>query len=186
MRVGESVDHRDLAVLGEVVDVLLGEGADHDAVDVAAHHVRGVLDGLADAQLDVVGAEEHGLGAELLDADLEAHAGARAGLHEDHGDGAAGEHGMRLAALLSRLELGSEVEQRDHFGRREVVDREEAAAGEVELGDARLELPCGHAALLWRDGRRYDPAPGRRAGEAAAGTGRSAFGPRRVSAARGD
>ena len=72
MVVDEAVDHRDLAVGGEVLDVLLGEGADHDAVDVAAHHVGGVPDGLADAQLDVGGVEEDGLGAELLDAHLEA------------------------------------------------------------------------------------------------------------------
>ena len=128
MVVGETVDHGDLPVLGEVLHVLLGEGADHDAVDVAAHHVGGVLDGLAHAQLDVVGAEEHRLRAELLDADLEAHPRARRGLHEDHGDGAAVEERVRLARLLLRLELGGEVEQAGDLGRGEVVDGEEAAA----------------------------------------------------------
>ncbi len=60
-------------------------------------------------------------------------------------DGAAGEHGVRLTALLRGLELGGQVEQRPHLGRREVVDGQEAAAGEVQLGDTGLQL-CGHAA----------------------------------------
>ena len=171
--VGEAVDHRDLAVLGEVLDVLLGEGADHDAVDVAAHHVGGVLDRLADAELDVVGVEEDGLGAELLDAHLEAHPGARRGLHEDHGDGAAGEQRVRDAVLLRVLELGGEVEQGDDLGRREVVDGEEAATGEVELGEVALGL-LGHGTPF--AGRERDPPRKRRGG----GRTRSAPGPRRL------
>ena len=143
MRIGEAVDHGYLAVLGEVFDVLLGEGTDHDAVDVPAQHVGGVLDGLADAQLDVAGAQEHRLSAELLDADLEAHARTRARLHEDHRHSAPGKERMRRAALLGVLERGGQVEQGDDFGGREVVDREEAAAGEVELGEVALCL-LGH------------------------------------------
>ena len=143
VRVGEPVDDRDLAVAGEVLHVLLGERADHDAVAVPAHHVGGVLDGLADAELDVVGVEEDGLGAQLLDADLEAHARARAGLHEDHRHRAAGEERLRGAPLLRLLERVTEVEQRDDLGGLEVVDGEEAATGEVELGEMALGL-LGH------------------------------------------
>ena len=162
MRVREAVDHRDLAVLGEVLHVLLRERTDHDAVDVAAHHVGRVFDGLAHAQLDVVGVQEHRLRAELLDADLEAHARARAGLHEDHGHGAAGEHGVDLAAYLCGLQLGGEVEQRLDLNGREVVDGQEAAAGEVELGDAALD-GLGHGTPSWR---RLTAAVYRRAGGA--------------------
>ncbi len=168
VRVGEPVDHRDLTIPGEVLHVRLGEGADHDAVHVAAHHVGGVPDGLADAQLDVARIEEHRLGAELLDADLEAHARARRGLHEDHRDGAAGEHGVRLARLLRGLELGRKVEQGGDFRRREVVDGEEAAAGEVELGEPVLE-GLGHGT----SSRRLLTAAVWRRGGDTAGTGRS-------------
>ena len=176
VRVGEAVDHRDLAVVGEVLDVLLGEGADHDAVDVAAHHVGGVLDGLPDAQLDVVGVQEHGLGAELLDPDLEAHARARTGLHEHHGDGAAGEEGMRHAPPAHVLELGGEVEQGDDLGGGEVADGEEAAAGEVELGEVTLCL-LGHGTPF---GRRVADSPRKRRG---GGRTHLASGPRRCHAA---
>ncbi len=151
MSIGKAVDHRHLPVLGEVVNVLLGEGADHDAVYVAAHHVGRVFDRLAHSQLDVVGAQEHGLGAELLDADLEAHPGARAGLHEDHRHGPPGEHGVRLTPFLQGLDLCGEVEQPLHGGRRQVVDGEEAAAAEAQLGDTgadRLRCHCGPLSVV--------------------------------------
>src|SRR3712207_9113205 len=56
--VGEAVDHRDLGMLGELVDVTLGEGADHDRDQVAREHLGRVLDRLAPAELEVR-SEEH-------------------------------------------------------------------------------------------------------------------------------
>ena len=55
-------------------------------------------------------------------------------------DGATGEQRMRLAGLLHGLEVGGQVEQSHDLRRREVVDREEAVALQVQVGDARLEL----------------------------------------------
>ena len=52
-------------------------------------------------------------------------------------------NGVRDAPLLRVLELGGEVEQGDDLGGREVVDGEEAATGEVELGEVALGL-LGH------------------------------------------
>ena len=52
-QVGEAVDHRDGAVARQLLDVGVIEGADHDAVEVAREHPRGVADRLAPAELDV-------------------------------------------------------------------------------------------------------------------------------------
>ena len=52
-RVGETVDHRDRGVARQLLDVGMIEGADHDAVEVAREHARGVPDRLAPAELDV-------------------------------------------------------------------------------------------------------------------------------------
>ena len=83
---------------------------------------------------------------------------------------------MRLAPLLRGLELGGEVEQGRHLGGREVVDREEAAAGEVELGqvalsESRHAIPLA-ATVDWcsmppKRRRGRSPRPARRSAAAA-------------------
>ena len=69
--------------MGEVLHILLGEGADDGSVEHPAHDARGVLDRFTAAKLDVVGAQEEGVAAEFPDADFEADAGARGGFAED-------------------------------------------------------------------------------------------------------
>ena len=80
-----------LRVVGEFLDVALGEGAEDGAVDHAAQDAGGVLDGFAAAELDFAGGQEHDLAAQLADADLEGDAGAGGGLGEEHGPGLAGQ-----------------------------------------------------------------------------------------------
>ena len=77
-QIGESVDDRDVGVLRQLLDVLVGEGADHDAVHVARQHARRVGDRLAAAELDVARREEERVPAELKGADLERDPRARA------------------------------------------------------------------------------------------------------------
>jgi hypothetical protein len=108
--VREPVDDGDVRVLGELLNVLLREGADHDCVEVALEHVRRVLDRLAAAELEVAGGEVEAVAAELGDPDLEGDAGARRRLLEDHAEAAAGEKLMWLSALPERLQLVGEVE----------------------------------------------------------------------------
>ena len=83
-QVGEPVDHRHVGVLRQLLDVLVRERADHDAVDVARQHARRVGDRLAAAELHVARREKERVSAELVGADLERDARARARLHEDH------------------------------------------------------------------------------------------------------
>ena len=51
--VGQTVDYRDRAVLSEVLDFLLSEGADHNTAEVTGQNARGVLNRLAAADLKV-------------------------------------------------------------------------------------------------------------------------------------
>ena len=109
--IGQPVDHRDVGVLGELLDVLLREGPDHDRVQVALEHVRRVLDRLAAPELEVVRGEVEPVAAELDDADLERDPGARRRLLEDHPERPAREELVRLALLAELLELVCEVER---------------------------------------------------------------------------
>ena len=63
--VGEAVDDRHRGEPRQLLDVGVVEGADHDAVDVAREHARGVADRLAAAELDVARRQEEGVPAEL-------------------------------------------------------------------------------------------------------------------------
>ena len=99
--VRERVDRRNAGMAGEVVDVLLGKGADDRAMDHAAEDTGGVLDRLAAAELDVAGIEEKRPAAKFMDADLEADAGAGGRLGEDQrpclaGEGFGSEAAVRL------------------------------------------------------------------------------------------
>ena len=96
--VGERVDRADAAEAREFFDVVLRERADDGAVDHAAHDARGVSDGLAAAELDVVGCEKNRLSAQLADADLEAQARASGGFREHDRPAFAGERGVGMGA----------------------------------------------------------------------------------------
>ena len=69
--VGQGVDDRVAHVLGELLDDFLAEGTDEEALAVAIDDARRVADGLAAAELHLVGAHKEGLTAELGDASLE-------------------------------------------------------------------------------------------------------------------
>src|SRR5690606_2639263 len=90
---------------GELLDGLVRERADHDAVDVAREHASGVTDGLAPADLDVTRREEECVAAKLVRTHLERHARARRTLLEDHRERLPGEGPVpTLAALQAARE----------------------------------------------------------------------------------
>ena len=109
VQVGEHVDHRDLAVLGEAFEHLVRSGAHADRGDVAREHERRVAQRLAARELQLVGAQHDGVAAELVDADLEGDARARRGLLEDQRDAAPVQ---RARGQRRRLQLQRAVEQR--------------------------------------------------------------------------
>jgi hypothetical protein len=109
--VREAVDDRDQGVPCELFDVLLGEGPNHDRVEVAGKNGRRVLERLASAKLEVAGREVEAGPSELRDPDLEGDARPRGGLLEDHPQRPAGEQVVLLAPFLLLLELVREVER---------------------------------------------------------------------------
>ena len=113
-QIGQPVDHGHVGVLRELLDVLVREGADHDAVDVARQHARRVGDRLAAAELHVARREEQRVSAELERADLERDARSRARLHEDHGERLSGE---RLLVVLPGAHPLGELEEAVELGR---------------------------------------------------------------------
>ena len=80
-----------MACSGELGERGVKGGAGHDGVDQPAHHTGRVGHGLVAAQVDLAGAQVLGVAAQLGHAGLEADAGARGGLLEDHRQAAPGE-----------------------------------------------------------------------------------------------
>jgi hypothetical protein len=70
-----------------------------------------VLDRLGAAQLAVAGGQVHHAAAQLVHAGLKAHAGAGAGLLEDHGQRAVGQRVVLLVGLELALDQRGALEQ---------------------------------------------------------------------------
>ena len=102
--VGQAVDDRHARILGETLDDLLAERADHDDVDHARDDLRRVLDRLAASELRVARAEEHRVAAELEDAGFERETRARRILLEDHRERAVVQRVIRLVVLELALQ----------------------------------------------------------------------------------
>ena len=96
--IGQPVDHRASAVLGQSANGLMAVGADHDAVDVLAEHAGEIGHAFAGAEADVV-AQEQAAAAEVGHAGLETDARAQRRLLEQHADHAARQ--QRLAQSLA-------------------------------------------------------------------------------------
>ena len=80
----QTVDDRHGAVLCEVFDLLLLEGADHDAVHIAGKHACGVLHRLP-TDLRAFAREHNGIAAELIDAHFKRNARSGGRLFKNHG-----------------------------------------------------------------------------------------------------
>ena len=107
--IGEAVDHRHVGVFGESLHLSLLVGADEDAVDIARQHARRVLHRLAAADLQIAGAQEERLPAQLIHPHLEGHARARRGFLEDHRQGFSLEVWVRNALFELVFEIQPEI-----------------------------------------------------------------------------
>jgi hypothetical protein len=155
--VGETVDDGDLGVAGELVDVGLGEGPDHDRVEVAREHEPRVLDRLAAAELEIRGRQVEPDAAELPHPGLERDPGAGRGLLEDHPERPAGEEAALLARRVRALQLVREVEHAHELVAAPVGDPGEVPALEV-AGDR-------HRAILVARPAALDGGPEQQAGD---------------------
>ena len=136
--VGEAVPHRHAAVLREVLDVLLLEAAELDAVEHAAQHERGVAHRLLLAQLDVVLAQVLGVRAQVDAGRGERGAGAGGRLLEQQRDVLAREVAVLDVALLQVLEVLGEPDEVRQLVLRVVPRGEEAASLEYGIGHVKL------------------------------------------------
>src|SRR5450755_2102896 len=81
---GEPVDHRYGGMARELGHRLVIENADHDGVDIAREHARGVGQRLAAPELHFLRGEQNRFAAKLAHGDVERDARARRRLVEDH------------------------------------------------------------------------------------------------------
>ena len=106
----QAVDHRDRRVSREFVEVFRAIGAEHDAVDVARQHPRGIRDGLAPAELHLLPEQDDGIAAQFTDGHLEADPRAGTRLAKNERDRLASERPCMVASVLLA----------DHGGRQDV------------------------------------------------------------------
>ena len=81
---GQAVDDGHGRVARQLLHRLMIEDADHDRVDIAREHARGVGDALAAAELHFGAGEHDRLAAEFAHRHVEGDARARRGAIEDH------------------------------------------------------------------------------------------------------
>ncbi len=93
-----------VGVPGQLLDGRVRERPDGQGVDVLADHPGEVGDALADAQADVLAAEEDRVAAQLGDRRLEADAGPQRGLLEDQAERPARQERRPAPALVVALE----------------------------------------------------------------------------------
>ncbi|MNW03384.1 hypothetical protein D3C71_1993110 [compost metagenome] len=74
--IAQSIDDRNRSVARQILDLVMAEGADHDAVEVPRHNLCRIGNRLAAPQLNIVPAEEQGVSAQLVHANLEGYPGA--------------------------------------------------------------------------------------------------------------
>ena len=148
-----TIGHR--GVGGELREHRVGPGAHTHRGDVPGEHQRGVARGLPSRELQLVGAQHHGVAAQLVDADLEGETGAGGGVLEDQRHAAPGEH---LRGERRGLQLGGAGEQSVELGGAQLGSREIVAGGGRLSGVARLGVAEGGGVRRRRLGKRHGSA----------------------------
>ena len=99
-RVGQAVDHRHGGVLAPAPSASPPSRADHDRIDIARQHLRGVGDGLAAPELRVACRHHDDVAAELLHRRLRRRRACGSRASRTSSPGLAGERLRAVAALL--------------------------------------------------------------------------------------
>jgi hypothetical protein len=84
--VSEAIDDGHIRIFRHLLDDVVAEGADHDALHHALEILGDVEDRFALAEVDFGGRQVDRVSAELLNAHIEAHARPERGLLEDEGE----------------------------------------------------------------------------------------------------
>ena len=131
--VGQGVDDRDRGVASQLLDPGLLEGPNRDRTEVAGQDSGRVGDGLAPAELELVGAEGYGQHAQTPGSGLEADARPRRRLVEDEPDPPAGKR--ILSHPLDGLEVAGQFQVDEN-----PVSSERIQSQEVARHDGALQL----------------------------------------------
>ena len=115
VRVGKSVPHRNAGPLLELLDRLLGESAEEDAVVDAPEDAGRVLDAFLLAEMDVGTREVFGIAAFVACGNLRRVARAGGRLLENERNLLAAQEIAAHACMAARFELRCEVDQVEHF-----------------------------------------------------------------------
>jgi hypothetical protein len=129
--VGQPVVDGHVGEIDELVDDGLPGPAVFDGVVEASQDARRVAHRLLVANLRLMGTQERDVCALVVRGDLEGAARARGGLLEDEGDVLADEPLALVTAVLRRLQLAREPQQKLDVARGEVEQVGEVAAAQV-------------------------------------------------------
>src|SRR5688572_21368829 len=144
--VRESVYYGDVGCAGELFEITVVEGADHDGVDVAGEDAARVGRSLAFADLDLLWTQVERVAAELVHPYLERDAGPVGWFLEDHRERTPAQRPVRDAALLQRLYANGLVQDQGHLLWGELSKRQAVAAREGGRGRRSvLEVRNHHA-----------------------------------------
>lgn len=165
VEVRQRIDDRLAAVLGQVGHVVMRIDSGDNARHHAADDHGGVVERLIHSELDVVGAQEHGLAAEHGDRALGRHAGAGRPLGEHQGNCLGRQLALEVrghhARLDARLVLRGVAHQRGQLLWSELADGEEVSRGEGGDGGAGGRAAHARGGL---DGAESGGAEGSRGG----------------------
>jgi endonuclease/exonuclease/phosphatase family metal-dependent hydrolase len=152
---GQRVDHGHLGLGRQLGDALVGAGADHDRVEVAGEHPRGVGDRLPPRELQLAFAEDDRRRAQLGDADLEGDPRPRRRAFEDQADAAPGQGIGAAARAPAAFQLERLAEQLAELERAQLFACEEIA---LQAPDTKR---VQFTALTWNlfHGRDFPPDP---------------------------
>ena len=84
VQVGQAIDHRDRGVPCQFLHLLVGEGADHDAVQIAGEQTPDIRHALPHPQAQVMVVQEEGQPTQLKHADFKGHPRTAGGFFKDH------------------------------------------------------------------------------------------------------
>src|SRR5215472_4252279 len=167
--VGQAVDDRHRRMLGHLDQLLLLRRPQHDDVDIAREHARGIGHGLAAAELRAVALQDERLASHLAHAELEGDPGAGRGLLEDHGERLACQRPRIAVRREVLLEARADLEDLAQLRRRQPVEIEEVARrhaatlGTASATRSRIASPSSiSAAVMISGGSRrttLSPAP---------------------------
>ena len=156
-RVGQGVDDRDVGPAGDLLDLGLRKGAQHDAVVEVLQDLDGVLHRLAARERRVVVGHHAGVGPQAVGADLEGVARAQGRLLHDDGDRLPGKGRVMLPGGPCRLLAGGSLKDERYLRRREVHKTQQVATGKSVFQRSPFSEDGQRGRIAAKEGRPAHP-----------------------------